>query len=236
MDKKLSESRYPTSTPLSHQSSSSRQPQATCENTEDSLNLSKISCVSELLTNPDILRTYVYIPGLFKCIFCHNLNDESGIGSPILDEYCYESNGKRTSKKFRNCKRSLQVHLRSPCHKKNVSEYNEQDYYDKKKLAHQELAGITAGILMYQMVKSKDSYRSYEDRITALHLMPGTVVGDKNHSKETPPKFIRTMRDVLKKSMKEYISGLADHISFVTPISITADKDTSKHRSRQVKI
>lgn len=215
-----------------HQQATAKQP------SEEVLNLRKVNCLSELQSVPVIAREFAYIPGLFKCIHCHNLEDESGIESPLLDEYCYESSGKSKiqTRKFRNCKRSLQAHLSSRSHIKNVSDSNEQDYYNKRRLAHEELAGFTAAILIYQMVKCKDSYRSYEDRITAVYLMPGATIGDKNLSRETPPKFIRTMGDVLKKSMRKYISGLSDHLSFLPPISVTADKDTSKHRARQVNI
>ena len=95
-------------------------------------------------------------------------------------------------------------------------------------------AGMTMALLVYQMVKTKDSYNSIEQRVTALHMMPGTYVGEINHSKAFPPVFVRTMRDVLLKSLCTYLDAQKDYLGFIVPISVTADKDTSKHRARQV--
>lgn len=101
-------------------------------------------------------------------------------------------------------------------------------------LAKESMASITIGLLVYQGIKLNDSYRSFEDRVLTLHLTPGTVIGTQNHSRNFPPDMVRTMFDELRQDLVDHLGTLEKRLGFAVPFSITADKDTSKHRSRQV--
>ena len=94
--------------------------------------------ISDLLLIREIDSTFVYIPGLFKCIHCHDLDNEAGIACPIQDEFCYDiKNGKRVqSNRFRNLKRTLFDHLKLRSHIKKTGEADELERFQKKRDAN----------------------------------------------------------------------------------------------------
>lgn len=103
----------------------------------------------------------------------------------------------------------------------------------KRELTKEQLAAKNLGLLVYTSILRGDSYSSYEDRVLMLKKM-GVFVGTTNHSQAFPPQFVKTCHNVLKTSIMSYMKLISSKLKFHIPFSITADKDTSKHRSRQV--
>ena len=196
-----------------------------------------LKSVSEILDVPLIKSTFTADRehSKLRCRLCHkSLN--SGI-KLITDDDCTLIISERKIKQTRsfiNFKRSIADHLKTNEHLTNSGQFRSSQQLTMQENSRNKKAGMTMALLVYQMVKTKDSYNSIEQRVTALHMMPGTYVGEINHSKAFPPVFVRTMRDVLLESLCTYLDAQKDYLGFIVPISVTADKDTSKHRARQV--
>ena len=92
---------------------------------------------------------------------------------------------------------------------------------------------MNVGRIYYVGIKHQDSYRSMEDRIAAAKAM-GVEVGEVHHSRHHAADFVTTAYTVLVESVLKYFVEMSKKLGFPLPFGLTADKDTSKHRSRQV--
>ena len=77
------------------------------------------------------------------------------------------------------------------------------------------------------------AFRSVEDRAVTATLM-GSDIGDKNHSRDVPARLIRIFDKLVISDIWDNINATEKILGFPLGIGITADKDTSHHRSRQV--
>ena len=69
----------------------------------------------------------------------------------------------------------------------------------------------------------------------AMNHLNGTYISQKKHSiKALPPVMINKISKLLRQSMIDYMSTTSNFLGFPIPFSLSANKDTSKHRSRQV--
>ena len=195
-------------------------------------------CVSELLKVPIIQQNFSLHEMKFKCLLCHvhNLSSDGGVSVPSSDEACLEAKGNRTvqTKLFLNTKQNVITHLKSKTHLNSLKTLSENEIIDTRLQSKNSIAGISIATLIYSMVQRKDSYASFEHRVLACSLIPGTYMGDLNHSRKFVPDYIKTMAEVLRESFLGYMQGWDKLLDFPLPISITADKDTNRHRSRQV--
>ena len=110
----------------------------------------------------------------------------------------------------------------------------ENDIRTTRELTKEQLAAKNLGLLVYTSILRGDSYSSYEDRVLMLKKM-GVFVGTSNHSAAFPPQFVKACHKILTSSIVSYLKRTSENLKFQVPFSITADKDTSKHRSRQVR-
>ena len=196
-------------------------------------NITEVMAVEPIQSNFKLLGVEGTPINHVLCLLCHDPTSNSGIECPV--ECVEKRNGADClTRKFLRFRRSILDHLKTKQHIKMLKESSEVQLWEKKQASANHIAAISVGLQVYLGVNLISSYRSFEKSIVVASLMPGTSVGDKNHSRAFPPQFIRTMNDVLRQSLQDYISGQRDHLGFKLPFSITADKDTSKHRSRQV--
>ena len=59
-------------------------------------------------------------------------------------------------------------------------------------------------------------------------------MGDINHSTEFPANFLKSVASVVRSKIKETLSKKLKQTGHVRPCKIIADKDTTKHRTRQL--
>jgi hypothetical protein len=109
----------------------------------------------------------------------------------------------------------------------------ENDVRTNRELTKEQLEAKNLGLLVYTSILRGDSYSSYEDRVLMLKKM-GVFLGTSNHSAAFPPQFVKACFNILKGSIVSYSKYTSEKLKFHIPFSITVDKDTSKHRSRQV--
>ena len=163
------------------------------------------------------------------CLSCSGSSKERAVKIPDVD---IDENGKQT-RPFINMKVALVRHLKSLCHTKAVEECLEHEIRLNREADKDWLAGKNLGWLIYTSIMRGDSYSSYEDRVLMLRKM-GVFVGTRNHSEAFPPQFVRACNDILKESIVLYMKFMSKKLGFQLPFSLTCDKDTAKHRSRQV--
>ena len=195
-------------------------------------------CVSELLEIEVIQQNFTLHQQKLMCLLCHVNDSDSvvGVTVPASDDLCLVTKNGRTiqTKAFRNAKQNIISHLMCSTHSKRLEKLSEDELGEKRLKSKNSIAGLSIATLIYSMVLRKDSYASYEHRVLACSLMPGTYMGDTNHSRKFVPEFLKTMAVVLQKRFIDYLRKWDDLLGFPIPVSITADKDTNRHRSRQV--
>jgi hypothetical protein len=165
------------------------------------------------------------------CQYCHDGNrPKDGLTLPTSNA---DNQGHQT-RRFLNLKHAVTAHLNSKGHQLKSNAATD----DRKWTAHASnrntQAQINIGRLYYVGIKHQDSYRSTEDRIATAKAM-GAEVGEVHHSRHHAADFVTTAYDVMLESVKDYYEVTSKRLGFSLPFGVTADKDTSKHRSRQVR-
>ena len=194
------------------------------------VNLSK--SVVELLDLPFV--NFAFKPSEDRarllCKFCHvEAKLKDGLTMPESDT---DDKGNQT-RRFINLKHSVIVHLNSKSHQENSTVAADDKRWTAHASSRNTQAQMNIGRLYYVGIKHQDSYRSMEDRIAAAKAM-GVEVGEVRHSRHHAADFVATAYKVLVEAFQEYFVEMSDKLGFPLPFGITADKDTSKHRSRQV--
>ena len=59
-------------------------------------------------------------------------------------------------------------------------------------------------------------------------------MGESNHSERFVTEFLESVADVVRAYIKEMIKGKLLQTGNMRPVTVIADKDTTKHRTRQV--
>lgn len=195
-------------------------------------------CMSELLNIDVIQQNFSLHEKKLMCLLCHVNDSDSAVGVsvPASDDLCLVNKNGRTvqTKAFLNTKQNVISHLMCSTHSKSLEKFSEDELGEKRLKSKNSIAGLSIATLIYSMVLRKDSYASYEHRVLACSLIPGTYMGDINHSRKFVPEFLKTMAVVLQKRFIDYLKKWDNLLGFSVPVSITADKDTNRHRSRQV--
>ena len=93
-------------------------------------------------------------------------------------------------------------------------------------------AGLNLIRMVYENVKTGRPYNSFSISC-AVRFMEGLNIGFQNHSAQFPPAIVDCGYDVLKEAFSDYMTRQTP-FGTVLPFGISADKDRSKRRSRQV--
>ena len=100
-------------------------------------------------------------------------------------------------------------------------------------LVHEKPAAMRCANLCYNLYKHGRPYSDYPDQV-ALYCKAGIWMGDTNHSCYFADNFITSVGQVVSNKIKSTLNQTLDQTGELRPIKIIADKDTSKHRTRQL--
>ena len=162
------------------------------------------------------------------CKLCHvETNLKNGLTMPETDT---DVKGNQT-RRFLNLKHAVTNHLNTKEHKKKSTAGADDTMWDNHASSRNSLAQMNVGRIYYVGIKHQDSYRSMEGRIAAAKAM-GVEVGEVHHSRHHAADFVTTAYTELVESVLKYFVEMSEKLGFPLPFGLTADKDTSKHRSR----
>ena len=78
--------------------------------------------------------------------------------------------------------------------------------------------------------------RPYTDypELVAINVKSNIYIRDTNHSTEFPSQFLEHFAEIVRQVVKDELDKVMPQTGFRRPVKIIADKDTTKHRTRQV--
>ena len=198
----------------------------------DSSNRVLISHAKSLLdvTNAEPLF-YVGASGNLLCRCCV---DCTGFSIPQNVTMTSRTNPNRQvlTQEWRNFKKSLRNHLALPSHLSESSAYYQRQGQRAVYTRADTEAGLNLVRMVYENVITGRSYNAFSTSCAA-RFMEGTNIGFQNHSAQFAPAIVDCSYDVLKGSLTNYLTKQTP-FGTALPFGISADKDTSKRRSRQV--
>ena len=133
---------------------------------------------------------------------------------------------------WRNFKKGLRCHLGLPSHLSESVSYYQLQGRQAAYTGSDTEAGLNLIRMVYENVKTGRPYSSFSISC-ALRFMEGLNIGFQNHSAQFPPAIVDCGYDVLKDAFSAYVTKQTP-FGTVLPFGISADKDRSKRRSRQV--
>ena len=77
------------------------------------------------------------------------------------------------------------------------------------------------------------SFSDYPDLVATI-VQGNTFMGDINHSDKFPRAFLKSVASIVKQKIKKYLKKDLKSTGFKPPVKLVADKDTYKHRTRQI--
>ena len=139
------------------------------------------------------------------------------------------------SRSFLNLKKKVTTHIATQIHKNNIQNLKQQNFTNKKDPASRNNsdAGMRCARICYELFKMGRPYTDYPEMV-ALFVKGGVFMGDTNHSTEYPAHFLKSVADVVRAKIKEVLNKPLKQTGHVRPCKVIADKDTTKHRTRQL--
>ena len=138
-----------------------------------------------------------------------------------------------TTEAFRNLKKSVKRHIESQTHKQKILELKQTTNTKGQEQKSEKEAGMRCARLCQVLYKKGRPFTDYPEMV-ALMVKNYVFMGDTNHSKEFPAKFISSVATVVRKKIREMLNKKLEQTQHVRPCKIVADKDTLKHRTRQL--
>ena len=138
------------------------------------------------------------------------------------------------TKRFFNLKNRVLQHVESQTHKEK--ELEKESIHDTKKrpdAVNKEEAAMRCARLSHELIKMGRPFSDYPE-LVAIFVKNGLYMGDINHSTEFPANFLKSVASVVRSKIKETLSKKLKQTGHVRPCKIIADKDTTKHRTRQL--
>ena len=176
------------------------------------------------------------------CVVCNPPDQTPNIGTPqtprpgvffytedMLDNF-------QTSilpQNFRNFKKSLRRHFSTTGHSLALKTAKTDFENNQKFVRKTEEAGMRCGRWLYHIFSKGRPYSDYPDLIST-DIMNGTYCGNINHSEKFPPAVLPYMAEAIKQRKVQFLTQPLDQTGHRVPIKIVADKDTLKHRTRQL--
>ena len=156
-------------------------------------------------------------------IFCNICSTVFRYEEEIMNE--------KLSKNFTNLKKSLLRHLDLASHKENLKEAANKEKYEASRTKREKEIGWRIGRIAYFLYKQGRPDTDFES-IIFLHNSNGSDIGDINHSKNFPPKFIPFVGNEISEHLTMFLNTSLFQTGFKTCGKIGADKAAWKHRSR----
>eukprot|EP00112_Aurelia_sp_Birch-Aquarium-sp1_P013875 Seg2973.1 transcript_id=Seg2973.1/GoldUCD/mRNA.D3Y31 product="hypothetical protein" protein_id=Seg2973.1/GoldUCD/D3Y31 len=143
----------------------------------------------------------------------------------------YQSDDVECTQKFRNLKRSLKRHLEAQSHLKNLEVASVSEAQQARIERRERLVGHHIGKICYYLFKKGRPDTDFPDLIV-LHSMNGLDVGEINHSKVFPAKFLPFVAKEVEGRVTNFLNTRMEQTGFLPAGKVCADKATSKHRTR----
>lgn len=183
--------------------------------------------------------TYLqYVPesGIIICTICNNVSDVGEIGGAtklgqfrvIDDDFGVTTDGNIANASFRNLKKHILSHLKSLTHLRNI---NVETSQTNPITPREVMVGMRIGRICYNLNKKGRPDTDFENEML-MHSLNGVDVGDINHSRLFPSKFIKYLSETVQSKVKVFLNSRLPQTGFPPAGKILADKATSKHRSK----
>ena len=191
--------------------------------------ISRAKCLLDV-TNAEPLL-YVGATGNLLCRCCvsctgFNIPQNVTMSSPA------NPNRQVLTIEWRNFKKSIRNHLGLSSHLSESQAYYQRQRQRTVYTRADNEAGLNLIRMVYENVKTGRPYASFPASC-AVRFMEGTNIGFQNHSPQFPPAIVDCSYTVLMEAMTNYLTRQTP-FGTVLPFGISADKDTSKRRSRQI--
>ena len=160
----------------------------------------------------------------------------------VLGLMCYNkdySGVDRTEKldvDFRSLKGHIKKHFNSHTHKAHVLEIeNSERVYQIQRDGARDgrAAAMRCARLCFLLFKKGRPFSDYPDLVATI-VAEKTFMGETNHSIQFPRHFVQSVAQVVKNKVKAYLKTPLKQTGYKPPVKIVADKDTLKHRTRQI--
>ena len=98
---------------------------------------------------------------------------------------------------------------------------------------NKEEAAMRCARLSLELIKMGQPFTDYPELVT-LFVKNVLYMGDINHSPDFPAKYLKSVASVVRDQIKETLDTILKQTGHVRPCKIIADKDTTKHMTRQL--
>ena len=160
-------------------------------------------------------------------------NKQTGVIKYVAD-YADE-NDEKVSRDMSNIKMKLKRHLETQKHKSKVVTIENKEHHEKNSdeaRIEKEAAMRCARLCHFLYMKGRP-FRDYPELVATI-VQGGSFMGDINHSKRFPHDFLQSVAAIVGERIKNYLKTDMKQTGFKPPVKVVADKDTYKHRTRQV--
>ena len=178
----------------------------------------------------------------FVCQVCHKeSSQESALTFKEENLSILELNSTGSQEKsphtreFRNLISKLKRHIALDSHQSGLTEKEEDSKLTTLIQDTNYEIGMRCGRLVYNIVWSHRPYTDYEYLI-ATSYFNGCEVGELNHSRKFAVKFASYLAAEIENRLHYFLNTVQKQTGFKPPVCIIADKDTLKHRTRQIVI
>ena len=168
-----------------------------------------------------------------SCIVCNPPESTTNVGTPKTprpEVSDYQNNN--MPRNFRNLKKSIKRHFSTAGPTLAIRSAEAMFEDNQRFVSKTQDAGMRCGRWLYHIFSKDRPYSDYPDLI-ATDVMNGAYVGNINHS-EFPPAVLPHIAEAIKKRKVKFLTTPLVQTGFKVPIKIVADKDTRKHRTRQL--
>ena len=177
-----------------------------------------------------------------SCIVCNPPESTTNVGTPkrprpgvffYTEDMLEEYQNNNMPRNFRNLKKSIKRHFSTTGHTLAIKSAEAMFEENQKFVSKTQDAGMRCGRWLYHIFSKGRPYSDYPDLI-ATDVMNGAYCGNINHSEKFPPAVLPHIAEAIKKRKVQFLTTPLVQTGFRVPIKIVADKDTRKHRTRQL--
>ena len=138
-------------------------------------------------------------------------------------------------KSFTNFRRDIKRHIETPVHKVMLDSLNDAQKFREKNgtIRNNDEAAIICARICLHLYQKGRPFTDYPE-LVALHVKAGVYSGEINHSYKFASKFLESVASVVRQKIKKELSTTLKQTGHLRPVKIVADKDTRKHRTRQL--
>ena len=136
---------------------------------------------------------------------------------------------------FLNLKKNIKQHIGTQVHKAEVNNLTKRNTSGLKgpESRNNSEAAMRCARICYELYKMGRPYSDYPE-LVALFVKSNVFMGDINHSREFTAQFLSSVANVVRQKIKEVLKEKLKQTGHERPCKIIADKDTHKHRTRQL--